>query len=51
MAAKIGSAYRKLTPYTAPACKVSGLNDAQDASENSIFSGPVTSVFKSMCFD
>ena len=37
-------------PFTDPACKISGLNDA-DVPANSIFSGPITSVFNGMHFD
>ena len=35
-----------INPFTAPACKISGLYDA-----NSVFSGPVTSIFNAMRFD
>ena len=41
-----------LTPSLPPACTISGLNDAGTCLQaNSIFSGPITSIFNSMLFD
>ena len=40
-----------INPFTAPACKISGLKDARTHLKNSLFSGPVTSPFSVMHFD
>ena len=40
-----------INPFTASACKISGLKDAQVHLKNSIFSGPITSTFNVMRFD
>ena len=37
-------------PFTAPACKISGLKDARTHLKNSIFSGPIASPFSVMRF-
>ena len=37
--------------FTAPACKIFRLKDGTDAPANSIFSGPITSVFNAVGFD
>ena len=40
-----------VNPFTAPACKMSGLKDARTCLHaGSIFSGPVTSNFNAACF-
>ena len=38
-------------PFTAPACKISGLKHAQMRLQNSIFSTPVTSIFSAVHCD
>ena len=43
-----------INPFTAPACKISGLKDARTRLKNSIFSGLRTNLlkkFSAMCFD
>ena len=40
---------RTLNPFTAPACKLSGLKDAQTRLRNSILSGPITHPFSVRC--
>ena len=41
----------KCNPFTAPACKISGLKDARTHLKNRIFSGPLTSPFSAVHFD
>ena len=42
---------QKLTPFTAPAFKISGLKDAGTRLQNSIVSGTMTSTVNAVCFD
>ena len=39
-----------INPFTAPACKISGLEDARTGLQNSPFSGPIASALNAMRF-
>ena len=38
-----------LNPFTAPACKISGLKDAGTSLQNSIFFAPITRLLSMLC--